>query len=586
MAKKQNGFGKADSFNVKNFSSRIDKGKQVGAAGQYPGNRQFGSSVHRSVIEKYDIDSDWTRWRKGIEYYYSGSYLDFEDLEAVLYQGTLDEVSVLFDGKQFSTANSDSRSHYTAKRKMLTNKNLGSVVEVLNDSRAYRDNHDRHEIWVRVEHSNVSSTSSMRRVIGERLTDGMTSANVLNVLTTDQRPTRYGGKTINEDKANLTVSINLSEIEATSYVQDNRGNLESLIGTIGYFPQFLIERNLDGTEDFLDDSEYFSVSVDDDLAGYEFMLLANTSELPPALMDIQSLTPIYTTTAAASSLKSRFTFQKSDYQRFFGQQYLTAEVVRSEVSELSFVVMPFIVKSVLVVNGALEITAEPFQSSLKLFTSGESENWIIFADDSFTKSVVDNDSNGNYLHDPPAPNEPLWQRLITNVDPWTSATFSLNNILEFAEVFCCSCPDFSHAVIRMPEATGDDNKPRNRQRKYPLPSAMGTASYDQAGLNEVAGVMQSWETAKYKSSFRLCKHTIAAMFINKIKVQEPNTYPSLDSRIKFEQRLKKDMDEVGDEFKAQLKRSSITTAEVVFMLSQGLNLDDVETAIVMLNANY
>ena len=76
------------------------------------------------------------------------------------------------------------------------------------------------------------------------------------------------------------------------------------------------------------------------------------------------------------------------------------------------------------------------------------------------------------------------------------------------------------------------------------------------------------------------------MFINKLKVQEPKSYPSFDSRNKFEQRLKKDMDEMGAEFKAQLKRSGITTAEIVFMLALGLNLDEIETAYVMLNSSY
>ena len=69
-------------------------------------------------------------------------------------------------------------------------------------------------------------------------------------------------------------------------------------------------------------------------------------------------------------------------------------------------------------------------------------------------------------------------------------------------------------------------------------------------------------------------------------MQEPKAVPSFESRIKFEQRLKKDMDEVGVEFKAQLRRSNITTAEIVFMLAQGLNLNEIETAFVMLNSKF
>ena len=175
---------------------------------------------------------------------------------------------------------------------------------------------------------------------------------------------------------------------------------------------------------------------------------------------------------------------------------------------------------------------------------------------------------------------------IRDSDPWYEPVFTESNALDFAEVYCCSCPDFSHALIRMPENTGDDGSKTNRQRKYPLPSAMGTNSFNQTGLSEAAGILQSWETEKYRSSFRMCKHTVASMFINKLKVQEPKEYPSFESRNKFEQRLKKDMDQMAVEFKSQLKRSGITTAEIVFMLSLGLNLDEIETAYVMLNSSY
>ena len=44
------------------------------------------------------------------------------------------------------------------------------------------------------------------------------------------------------------------------------------------------------------------------------------------------------------------------------------------------------------------------------------------------------------------------------------------------------------------------------------------------------------------------------------------------------------MDQVAEEFRSQLKRSEITTKEIVFLLAQGLNLDEIETAYVMLNS--
>lgn len=586
MPKKQNGFGKANSFSIKGFSTKVSKSKSLGSPGTYPGNRSYGSSVHRTVIEKYDIDSNWTRWRKGLEYSYLGAYLDFEDLSSVLYQGTVDEREVLFDGHQFSTQNSDSRSHYAARRTVLGVRDLGSIIEIYSDASAYPEYYERNELWTKVQQNQVLGTSRLRRVIGERLTDGVTQANVINVLTEQKKPIRYVGKNKPNRKSTITVTIPVADIEATDYVRANNGNLNCLIGEIGYFPNFLIERTINNTDIFIDDNQYFDVQLNDTSNGFTFKILDASTQLPPALLDISTLTPIYSTTQANSTLQGSYTFQKSDYQRYFGAQYLTADVVRSEVSELSYALMPFQIQSILVVNGNLEITGEGTQTSVKLFTSGELINYIVFADNSFTKTVIDNDNDGNYLHSPPAPGEALWNRLEPDVDPWIEKVFSENRYLDFSEVYCCSCPDFSHAVIRMPESLNDSGNKTNRQRKFPLPSAMGNDSYNQSGLGGAAGVIQSWETQKYKSSFRLCKHTVASMFINKLKVQEPKQYPSFDSRNKFEQRLKKDMDEMAQEFKAQLRRSGITTAEIVFMLSIGLNLDEIETAYVMLNSNY
>ena len=84
----------------------------------------------------------------------------------------------------------------------------------------------------------------------------------------------------------------------------------------------------------------------------------------------------------------------------------------------------------------------------------------------------------------------------------------------------------------------------------------------------------------------MCKHSIAAMFIERLKLKEPNTYPTLDAREDFEAKLEKDMAEVGDEFNASYRRGGITALEVIFSLAQGLNLDDVELAYVVLNSTF
>ena len=76
------------------------------------------------------------------------------------------------------------------------------------------------------------------------------------------------------------------------------------------------------------------------------------------------------------------------------------------------------------------------------------------------------------------------------------------------------------------------------------------------------------------------------MFINKIRVQEPNTFPSVDTREKFEAKLAADIREVADEFNAQLKRSEMTTVEIIYALAEALNLDAIELGYVLLTSNF
>ena len=115
---------------------------------------------------------------------------------------------------------------------------------------------------------------------------------------------------------------------------------------------------------------------------------------------------------------------------------------------------------------------------------------------------------------------------------------------------------------------------------------MGKNDFDALSANKAAGVYESWETREHRMGFKMCKHSIAAMFIEKIKTKEPNSYPTFESRLKFEEKLKKEVEEVMEEFSLSYKRGGITALEVIFALAQGLNLDDVELAYVMLNSNF
>ena len=135
----------------------------------------------------------------------------------------------------------------------------------------------------------------------------------------------------------------------------------------------------------------------------------------------------------------------------------------------------------------------------------------------------------------------------------------------------------------MPEATEGNNR-NNRQRRAPLPSAQGQSTYGQLGLTQAAGAAASWETLQYKTSHRMCKHTVASHFTNKIKVKEPKGYPTLVARETFEEKLEADIKEVADEFLDQLKRSEITSIEIIAALAAGLNLNEVQLASVIINS--
>jgi hypothetical protein len=76
------------------------------------------------------------------------------------------------------------------------------------------------------------------------------------------------------------------------------------------------------------------------------------------------------------------------------------------------------------------------------------------------------------------------------------------------------------------------------------------------------------------------------MFINKIRVQEPSQIPSVESRETFEPKLAADIQEVAFEFNEMLKRSEITTVEIVYALAEALNLDDVELGYVLKTAKF
>ena len=66
---------------------------------------------------------------------------------------------------------------------------------------------------------------------------------------------------------------------------------------------------------------------------------------------------------------------------------------------------------------------------------------------------------------------------------------------------------------------------------------------------------------------------------------EPSTYPTYEAREQFEEKLRKQTRDDYENFKLSFTRSGISLQEIIFALSQGLNLDNIETAYVILNGD-
>lgn len=597
MARKQNGFGNPKSLAFNKVNSTITRGKHKKASGYYPSDRSFGSSVHRTVIEQYDIASDWVKWRKGFEYYNKAAWYELEEydsgtgtyvpqsISSKLYQGTPYEVDIDFTGYRFATQNADSSNHYVMKRTPSSTVALGSITSVRNDDLVYKDNKSFREIWCQI--NTGADFRLLYQMIGERLTDGTTTASLKNVLTSAGHPGIYRGKSLSTDGTIITATVPLAPLLASSFMQSVNGDVQALVGKIAYAPDFYIDKLITAvtSKTFEDDDEFFFVDVQDTNSGVEIQILDNNSELPPSLYDISTLTPLFQSNSADISVDSKYKFEKNKYQRLFGKQYLTADVVETEVDRVNYSVLPYLINSVRIDGSNLLIQSIAFESEFKLHADIQN-GFLVFTDNSFTH-IEDDYYGTEYYHPLGAPGDPVWKRLKTDIDPWMDEVFASGQGLQPAQTYACSCPNYSSAQLRMPQSNqSDGERKNNRQERYPLPTALGPSTYDKQGQVSAAGYIQSWEREERRLGFKMCKHTIAAMFIDQIKVEEPNTYPSYDTRIKFEEKLEKEIDEVGARFVDSYKRSGITTLEIIFALAQGLNLDDVEIAMVVLGSSY
>ena len=635
--KRENGLG---SFGFKDRSKKdIEKGK-VSAAGIYPSERRYGTSVTRSVIEKMDLDSDWVKWRKGYEYYNQAAWYVLEDYDPVkeeyrkaeipskLFQGTSAEIDVTFEGYKFATQNSDSNNHYVIKRVIDDQPfyNIGTVNTVHNEFYYDFDRTNKEYLFFKrhkqilIEIDSGPQADGVFEMIGDRLTDGETEATVDFILDSKKEPALYIGKQWKFDpiyelpqNTIIEVEIALWSVDFVDQETEDNWNWDKIVGELIYLPDTFIRRQVTDpnlkTYNFVDDSHYFAVEAtyENDLRTPILALDLTSSILPPSLFDLAQVPALFRANATYK-ITGAWLFKKALYQKYFDNQYLTADVVKDKVERIAFNMLPFKVAGYrLTDNNTIVLKSIPFTSEVKLYADA-TNGYIAFAAESFTKQVVDDyetkDGGSRYYHRDYLPvyeegqakplqgkeiiryeKAPIWQRLETDIDPYIDEVFTTGNGLKPAELFTCSCPNFSKSSLRAPDATqGEGTRKNNRQKRYPLPSVEGTMDYEGIGINDAAGAIATWETRADRMKFRMCKHTIAARFIEYVKTKEPNAYQSIDSRISFEKKLAADMAEVAEEFRNSYTRGGITALEILYAMGNVLNLNTVEQANIILNS--
>ena len=626
--KRENGLG---SFGFKDASKRdLHRGK-VSAAGNYPSERRYGTSVTRSVIEKMDLDSDWVKWRKGYEYYNQAAWYVLEEynprtkeyrraqIPSKLFQGTAAEIEVIFEGYKFATKNADSNNHYVMKRVVDDPfYNIGTVDLVRNDYFYDFDKTNKEYLFYKrlnqilLEITPGPRIDAVFEMVGDRLTDGETEATVNFILNSDQKPALYIGKqyefrdelelpkatTVEVEIPLWSVSFNDPKVEAS-------WSWDKIVGELIYLPDSFIKRNENDLETYnwVDGDKYFAVEMEykNDLRTPILALDLTNSLLPPSLFDLSELQGIFTA-SAQYSIKGAWLFKKSLYQPYFGKQYLTGDVVKELVEQVAFNVLPFKISGYrLTDNNSVILKSVPFTSEVKMYCD-ITDGFVACDSRSFTKQVVDEyeqkDGSMRYYHrdylpvyeeGKPRPlrgkeiigyeEAPIWERLETDVDPWSDEVFTSGNALKPANLYACSCPNYSKSQLRAPQTTQSDGVCKQmRQRRYPLPGVESTMDFEGIGINAASGDIATWETRDDRMKFRMCKHTVAARFIEYIKTKEPSAYQSIDSRLKFEEKLKADIAEVAEEFRNSYERGGITVLEILFAMGQVLNLDSINMA--------
>ena len=545
MPRKQNGFGPAKSFSVGSVNSDFNKGRKIQGSGQYPSDRRFGATVTRSAIQQWNIDSTWAQWRKGYEYARQNAWVNLDVLFfAFLFSGTTSRLRANLRCKRFPSIQNDTATRYVVKREIapsVTDPRYATVESVINipppavpvtdAEKRRKNNFENNEIWLEVNpRANPVYGDVLKRLKHERITNKRHGteytttktfeSTVKDVLKNNGKPLIY---TAVAHKADTTITIKIprNEVLSSEYLQDPEKDLSDLIGQVirvSDMPVAMPKTGLTFSDREDEDKEYdpdvTHIKLDMTLTN-QAVWLANVDEQDAfeVFVDASPLL-ILTTRNATVEMKQNFKLQNLQYQKFF-DYYINASVIDSETEEMSLIYPPLYIADVSDDGTDIVFKTIPFEATLQLYGDYSDGNpYIVLSDFSFTSWEVQPDFitvNGREIENPAAGktfND-------TSIFPWQDQTWLVGDGIYVADAYACNCPSYSRSMVTSPEALYRKYSGfalnKNRQLKYPLPSAL--SNKDVEGLsNTESGVIVNWASRRNRLEYKTCKHSVGGIF--------------------------------------------------------------------------
>ncbi|WP_126146893.1 hypothetical protein [Synechococcus elongatus] len=514
MGRKKNPF----AFSEGNLR-RVDKGIQKDAAGYYPSQRSYGSQISPTATERLNYDSRWSRWRKGYELYSQGAFWDYGRTTVEILAGTQDATTVNLRLYGFPPSSRDraDQLHYVLYREPTSYETLGILAEV-------QDLDDGRTALIVTE-----ASSQLRRLVGDRITDGACSATIVDVQTNSGIPLLVMGMLASPE---LAIEVRIPPSQA----------LTDYLAAVGG-PANLVGRSLAGQPNL-----FSTPLVDPALVGdnSQFQLELASALLENRRVAIADSNQTLTEFVGSLAFSGVFSYDGNQLATVLANgvslDQLAAQTTGIDIS------VPTLTIATSVLDGdVLVLTTNTNSASGDLrvaFTSA-----TIFVDPEST-SVTNADGTVTQLF----------------------CRFTPGVTLKATPLFCCSCPDHSKVRFRSPSSV-------NRQDRYPLPSFAARGRFDT--FDDTAGLFSTWRKSDYSPRVGYCKHIYAAQFIVGIKPAEPGDYPPNDGVIQLEKQIKVEMKAIAARMMNPFWGRDYARLELIYVLAQGVGFDAVEFASIL-----